>query len=102
DEARGAVEFARLPGQVERINGNAVSAKSGAGIEGHEAERLCLCRVDDFPNINAHAVKNDLEFVDHGDVDGAEDVLHQLRGLGHLAIGDGDDFRNNGGVQCDG
>ena len=40
DEARGEIEFARLPGKIIRIDGDAVSAKAGAGVEGHEAEGL--------------------------------------------------------------
>ena len=37
------------------------------------------------------AMVNDLEFVDHRDVDAAEDVLEQLRGLGDFGAGRTDD-----------
>ena len=77
--------FARLPGQVERIDRDAMPAQPRPGIEGLEAEGLGLRRVDDFPDVDAHPVETDLEFVDQRDVDAAEDVLEQLRRLGRAA-----------------
>ena len=54
DEARGELVFARLPGQVERVDRNAVPAEPGPGIERHEAERLGLRRLDHLPDVDAH------------------------------------------------
>src|SRR5262249_27325030 len=51
--------------------------------------------VDDFPDVEIHAEAELLEFVDHGDVDAAEDVLHELDHFGRAGGGDGDDFGND-------
>ena len=59
--------------------------RPGPGIERHEAERLRLGRLDHLPDVDAHRVADDLQLVDQRDVDGAEDVLGQLHGLGHRA-----------------
>src|SRR5947209_2837677 len=36
------------PRKIERIDENAMSADTRTGIERHEAEWLCRCRIDDF------------------------------------------------------
>ena len=72
------------PGQVERVDRDAVPAQPGPGIERLEAERLGLGRVDHFPDVDAHAVVEHLQLVDQGDVDGAVGVLQDLAGLGDL------------------
>ena len=59
------------------------AAEAGAGREGHEAEGLGARRLDDFPDVDVHAVAEHLHLVDHGDVHAAEDVLEQLGELGH-------------------
>ena len=79
------------PGQVERVDRDAVPAQPGAGIERLEAERLGLGRVDHLPDVDAHAVVEHLQLVDQGDVDGAVGVFEDLAGLGHLGAGDGHD-----------
>ena len=40
NEAGAEVPFLGLPGQIERIDGDAVSAQAGSGIEGMKAKRL--------------------------------------------------------------
>src|SRR6185312_1995740 len=40
DEAGGVAVLARLPRQVEGVEGNAVPAPAGAGVEANEAEGL--------------------------------------------------------------
>ena len=84
DKAGRDVEFARLPGQVERIDRDAVAAEPGPGIERHKAERLGLGRVDHLPDVDAHRLEHDLQLVDERDVDRAEDVLGELDRLGGL------------------
>src|SRR6516225_1524116 len=84
DEARGDAVFPRLPGEIEGVDGDAMPAEPGAGIEGHEAEGLGLGRFDDFPDIDSHGGIDELQFIDEGDVDGAEDVLAELHRLCHL------------------
>ena len=77
-----------FPCQIERVERYAVSPKAWAGVEAHEAEGLGLGGVEHLPDVDAHAVVDDLELVDQGDVDGAEDVLGQLGGLGGAGRGD--------------
>ena len=81
--------FAGFPRQVERIDGDAMSAEAGTGIEWHEAEGLRLGGVDDFPDVDAHRGINDLQLIDQGDVHAAEDIFEQLRRLGGTAGGNG-------------
>ena len=84
DEARREVELARLPREVEGIDRDAVAAEAGAWLERREAERLRRRRVDHFPDVDVHAVAELRELVDERDVDGAVDVLEQLRQLGRV------------------
>ncbi len=83
DEARLEVVLLRLPRQVERVDGDAVAAEAGAGIERHEAERLRLGRVDHLPHVDVHPVAHQRELVHEADVHGAERVLEELDHLGH-------------------
>ena len=53
-------------------------SEAGTGIKSLEAERLGAGRRDDFPDVDAHRVQDDLHFVDHRDIDGAVDVLQDL------------------------
>ena len=82
DELGRHVELARPPGQVERVDRQAVPAHAGARVEAHEAERLGRRGVDDLPDVDAHPVAEHRQLVDERDVDRAEDVLEQLRHLG--------------------
>lgn len=101
DEAGVHFDFAGLPGEVERVDGDAVSAKAGAGIEGHVAERLGGGGVDDVPHVDVHLVEDHLEFVDEGDVDGAEDVFREFGGLGDTAVADGVNVVDGEGIEFD-
>ncbi len=49
-----------------------------ARIEGHEAERLGLRRLDDLPDVDVHLVAHQRDFVDQSDVDCAKRVFEQL------------------------
>ena len=71
-------EFSRLPGQIERIDRNAVPAQARPGIERHEPEWFCLRCGDHFPDVDAHGRVNDFQFIYEGDVDAAENVLEKL------------------------
>src|SRR5438270_1869991 len=75
DEARVKVELLRFPGEIKRIDRDAMSAKSRAGIKRMEPKRLCRSRLDDFPNIDAHAQTKLLQLVDHRYVHTTVDVL---------------------------
>ena len=88
DEAGAEVELLGLPGEIEGVDGDAVAAEAGAGIEGLEAEGLGFGRVDDFVDVDAHAHAELLELVDQRDVDAAVDVLKQLGHLGDRGAAD--------------
>ena len=78
------VELFGLPGEIEGVNGDAVTAEAGAGIKGLEAEGLGLGGVDDLVNVDAHSHAELLELIYEGDVDAAVDVFQQL---GHFRDG---------------
>ena len=92
DELGREVQLAGLPGQVERIDGEAVAAHARARIEAHEAERLGRRGVDDLVDVDVHPVGQARQLVDERDVDRAEDVLQQLGHLGDLGGRDRDDL----------
>src|SRR5262245_40119787 len=102
DEASVLAILARLPGQIEWVDRDAMSAKPRAGVERHKPERLRAGGVDDFPHINTHGGVNDFEFVYEGDVDAAEGVFEQLGGFGDATGGDGHDGLDRFGVKVDG
>ncbi len=81
DESRCEVVLLGLPGQVERIQRDAVPAEPRPGIEGHEPERLRLRGLDDLPHVDLHALAQEGKFVHEGNVDDAERVLEELRHL---------------------
>ena len=101
DEPSVEVELARLPSEVVRIDRDAVSPHAGAGIEGHESERLGLGGIDHFPDVDPHGGEDPLEFVDEGDVDEAEDVLRELHGLSRVATADRNDLLHSSRVEPD-
>jgi hypothetical protein len=74
-------------------------AHPGPGLEAHEAVGLGAGRVDDLPDIDAHALGEDRELVHERDVDRAEDVLEQLCHLGRLGRGDALDVLANAPVE---
>ena len=76
---------------------DAVPAQSWARVEAHETEGFGFCCVEDIPDVDAEAVVDDLEFVDEGDVDGSEDVLGELCGLGDAGRGDADSLSSRSG-----
>src|SRR5215471_2428780 len=82
DELRLIARETNLPGQIERIDGDAVPADPGAGIEGHEPEGLGRGRIDDLPGVDADFPTRESKLVGEGDVDAAEGVLEKLGGLG--------------------
>ena len=65
---RGDAVLAGLPGKVEGINRDAVTAEPRARVERHEAERLSLGGLDHLPDIDPHPLEDDLQFVHEGDV----------------------------------
>ena len=87
NEPGGEIELARFPGQVERVDRDAVTAETGPGIKRHITEGLCLRGLDDLPDIDPHRLEDDLELVDQGDIDGAEDVFRQLHRFGGIGRG---------------
>src|SRR5262249_42396550 len=82
DEARLVAIEAHLPGQVERIDGDAVPADARPGVERHEAEGLGGSSVGDLPGADVQAPTHEGELVGQGDVHVPEDVLVELGELG--------------------
>ena len=95
----GGAVLAGDPRQVERVDRDAVPAQAGAGVERLEAERLGLRRLDHLPDVDAHPVVEDLQFVDQGDVHGPVGVLEDLARLGDLGRGDRHDADDDAGVE---
>src|SRR5712692_6276621 len=88
DELRSDAVLSRLPCQIEGIEWNAVSPPAGSRIEAHEAEGLGRSRVENLPDVDLHPVEHDLQLVDEGDIDSAENILQELRRLGRPRVGD--------------
>src|SRR6185437_6649314 len=88
DEPRLVVERAHLPGEVVRIERDAVSADSRARRELHETERLGGGSVDHFPDVDAQLLADDRHLIRETDVDRAEGVLQQLDELSGLRRAD--------------
>ena len=70
------------PGQVTRVDRQAVAAYARPRRERHEPERLGRCGVDRLPDVNAQIVGEHRELVNQGDVDMPEGVLDDLGELG--------------------
>ncbi len=79
-----------LPREVVGVDGDAVPAHAGAGIEGDETEGLGGRGGDDFPDVDTHLVADDGHFVGEGAVDDSEGVLQDLGHLRFLGCGDGE------------
>ena len=71
-----------LPGEIERIHGNATAADARAGEKGHEAEGFRGGGFDDFPRVDSDLATSEGELVGEGDVDAAEGVFEKLGRLG--------------------
>ena len=76
-------ELPRLPAQIVRVQRDAVPAQTGAGIEGLKAVGLGLGRLDDLPDVDAHAVAQNRQLVDQADVDVAVGIFEDFFHLGH-------------------
>src|SRR5690606_11658593 len=75
DKTRRHTVLARLPGEVKGVDRYAVPAEPRAGVETLEAEGLGGGGVEHFPDVDAHALVDQLELVDQRDVDRAVDVF---------------------------
>ena len=98
DEAGAEVELLGLPGEIKGIDGDAVAAQPGAGIEGLEAEGLGFGRVDDLVDVDAHPHAELLQLVDQRDIDAAVDVFQQLGHLRHRGAADRHHAAEDGAV----
>src|ERR1700674_1242408 len=82
NETRGEIVFLGFPGEVKRIDRNAVAAQSRSGVEGRVPKRLAAGCIDHFPDIDVHAIRKKLELVDKRDIDRTIDVLEELDQFG--------------------
>ncbi len=87
------------PGQVRRVDRQAVPADARARGEPHEPERLRRGRVDRLPHVDAQAVREHRQLVDERDVDVPERVLEQLGQLGGAGTGHRHDPVDDGRVE---
>ena len=94
DEAGLVVKGLHLPGEVVRIERDAVATDAGSGIEGHETEGFAGGGLDDLPDIEPEPVAHQGGFIGEGDVDRAEGILVEFDHLGDFGRGDGDDGLN--------
>src|SRR5262249_8109487 len=74
----------RSPGQVRRVDWQAVAADAWSGLEAHETERLRRRRVDGTPDVDVEVVCEHRQLVHERNVDVAERILEQLGELGLL------------------
>src|SRR5476649_102246 len=86
DESRFDAGLLRLPRQVERVDGDTVAAEARTRIKRHEAEGLRGCGVDDFPDVDAHAVAHHGHFISQTDVNHTEGVFEELDHLGDRRV----------------
>ena len=84
DESRLVVERSHLPGEIVRIERDAVSADARPRRELHEAEGLRCRGLDYFPYVDAKLVADDRHLIDESDVHRSEGVLQQLDQLGRF------------------
>lgn len=54
NEAGRLSVLAGFPGEVERVNGDAVAAEPGTRVKRHKAKGLGFGRLNDFPDVYAH------------------------------------------------
>ncbi|MEY2726695.1 MAG: hypothetical protein RLZZ458_2562 [Planctomycetota bacterium] len=79
-----------------------MSPEARSGIEGLEAEGFGFGGVDNFPDIDAHAIEEHFEFVDECDIDGTVGVFEDFAGFGDFGIVDADHFDDGVAVEIGG
>src|SRR5207302_5447793 len=99
NEAGREIVFLRLPRQIKRIDGNAVTTETGARIKGRISKRFGSRGVNDFPDIDAHSVGQQFELIHESDVYGTVNVLEQFHQFCRAGRGDGHDFINHLRIQ---
>src|SRR5262249_6428778 len=100
NEARVDAEMPRCPRQIERVNRNAVATQSWSRIERLKTKRLGLGRRNDFPNVDIHGIKYDLELVNQGNMNSRIGILKYFASLRPLIVADGDHENNRPLVKC--
>src|SRR5438445_2014972 len=81
DKARADPNLPGRPRQVERIDGNAVTAAAGAWIERLKAKRLGLRGSNYLPDVDSHGCEHHLEFVHECRVDRPVSAFQKLASL---------------------
>src|SRR5207247_3403859 len=64
DEARLESLLFRLPGEIERVDRDAVAAEAGPRMKRPEPERLGSRSLHDFPDVDAELVAHQRDLVD--------------------------------------
>src|SRR5262245_31665802 len=99
DESRRKIELFRFPRKIERIDRNAVPAKTGSRIKRSVTERLCGGGVDHLPNVDSHAVGQKFQLVNERDIYAAVYVFEQLHQLCGASRRNGYDSVNHFTIQ---
>ena len=74
-------------------------AQPRSRVERLESEWLGLGSVDHLPDVDAHAIVENLQLVHQGDVDRAVRVFEDLARLGDFRAGDGHDLDDHFAVK---
>lgn len=99
DEPRVDVVLVGLPGEIERVDWDAVAAQARARVERHETEGFRLGGLDGVPDVDIELVGDLCEFVDEADVDRAERVFEELNEFCFGRGVDADDLVEDGRVE---
>src|SRR4029078_201133 len=78
DQPRLTTFHSRLPGQIIRVDWNAVTTQTRAWIKRHKAERFRFRRFNDLPNIDTEGMASERHLVGKRNVHAAKRILEKL------------------------
>src|SRR4051794_11437531 len=82
DKAGWHLVLTGLPGEVKRINRNAVPAKARTRVERHKSKWLRLRRLNHLPDVDTHRCVHDLELIHERNVYRTKDIFCGLYRFG--------------------
>ncbi len=88
NEVGGHAVLASFPGEIEGVDRNAVAPQTWPRIERLKAKGLGGSGVDDLSDVDSHAVREYLEFIDQRDIHRSVDILQELGHFGLPGRGD--------------
>src|ERR1051326_6392163 len=90
DKPSGKIVFLGFPGEIKRIDRNAVPAQAGAWVKGRVAEGFAAGSIDDFPEIDVHTIGKKLQLVHESNVDASIDIFEKFDQFCRPRGGNGD------------